>query len=88
MLGFASVYFSFSSTIAEKVAVLNDVYTVPESRGQGIAKQLIEHCHDYARANDAVRLQWLTAEDNQPAQKLYDSMDTGKSTWHFYTYNG
>lgn len=86
-VGFATVYFTFTSTIASKVAVLNDLYTSPDYRGKGIGKQLIEHCHRYAVQQGAARLQWVTAPDNEPAQKLYDSMNTGKSTWHFYTYN-
>ena len=87
IIGFATVYFSFTSTLAAKVAVLNDVYTQPSHRGQGIGRKLIEHCGVYAAKNGAARLQWVTAPDNVQAQKLYDSMNTGKSTWHFYTYN-
>lgn len=87
VVGFATVYFSFTSTITAKVAVLNDLYTLPNYRGKGIGRQLIEHCRGYAANNGAVRLQWVTAPDNEQAQKLYDSMNTSKSTWHFYTYN-
>jgi ribosomal protein S18 acetylase RimI-like enzyme len=84
--GFATVYFSFASTIAAKIAVLNDLYTSPDYRGKGIGRQLIEHCRKYAAENGASRLQWVTAPDNKRAQKLYDSLNTDKSTWHFYTY--
>lgn len=87
VVGFATVYFSFTSTIVAKVAVLNDLYTCPEFRGKGIGKQLIEHCRAYAAREGAARLQWVTAPDNEQAQKLYDSMATGKSSWYFYTYN-
>ena len=87
VVGFATVYFSFTSTIAAKVAVLNDLYTLPNCRGKGVGRQLIEHCRKYAAENGAARLQWVTAPDNEQAQKLYESLNTGKSTWHFYTYN-
>lgn len=87
IIAFATVYFSFTSTIASKVAVLNDLYTLPDYRNKGIARQLIEYCKSYAANNNAVRLQWVTAQDNEEAQKLYDSMDTKKSSWYFYTYN-
>ncbi len=86
-VGFATVYFSYTSTITSKVAVLNDLYTAPEARRNGVAKKLIEHCKEYAVNKGAARLQWVTAPDNQPAQKLYESLPTGKSTWHFYTLN-
>ena len=87
VIGFATIYFTFTSTIAAKVAVLNDLYTCPNHRGKGVARQLIEHSRQFAARNGAVRLQWVTAPSNETAQKLYDSMNTGKSTWHFYTYN-
>ena len=87
IVGFATVYYTFTSTIASKVALLNDLYVSPEYRGQGVARQLIEHCRTQAAKNNAVRLQWVTAPSNETAQKLYDSMDTSKSIWHFYTYN-
>jgi ribosomal protein S18 acetylase RimI-like enzyme len=87
VIGFATVYFSFTSTIAAKVAVLNDLYTLPSCRGKGVGRKLIEHCRSYAAENGAARLQWVTAPENEQAQKLYDSLQTGKSTWHFYTYN-
>ncbi|MCU7834228.1 MAG: hypothetical protein KZQ83_03155 [gamma proteobacterium symbiont of Taylorina sp.] len=44
-------------------------------------------CQFIYRNNGAARLQWVTAQDNEQAQKLYNSMNTSKSTWYFYTYN-
>lgn len=87
VIGFATVYFSFTSSIVAKVAVLNDLYTLPSSRGMGVGRQLIEHCRNYAAEQGAMRLQWVTAPENEQAQKLYDSLNTSKSTWRFYTYN-
>ena len=87
VVGFATIYFTYASSITAKVAVLNDLYTAPDYRGKGIGRQLIEHCRSYGVKNGASRLQWLTAPDNKPAQRLYDSMKTGKSAWLRYTYN-
>jgi len=86
--GFATVYFSFSSTLAAKVGVMNDLYTLPDYRGQGIGKALIEHCLEFAKQQDAVRLQWTTATDNQTAQRLYNSLNTAHKPWLIYTYHG
>jgi len=87
VVGFATVYFTYTSTIAEKVAVLNDLYTLSACRGKGVGRQLIEHCRAFAASKGAARLQWVTAPGNEQAQKLYDSLDTKKSEWKFYTYN-
>jgi len=84
MVAFATVYFSFSSTIAAKVAVMNDLYIDPDYRRQGIAKALILHCEQYGRSKGAARLQWVTAADNLPAQSLYLSLGAKQSSWEHY----
>ena len=87
VVGFATVYFSYASSITSKVAVLNDLFTVSNLRGQGVGRKLVEHCHQFASENNASRLQWVTAPDNEVAQKLYDSIGANKSNWKIYTYN-
>lgn len=87
VVGFATVFFSYSSTLAAKVAVLNDLFTVPQRRGNGVGRRLIEHCRAFAADQGAIRLQWLTAPQNETAMKLYDSLDAAKSSWNFYAYN-
>ncbi|MBV1915738.1 MAG: GNAT family N-acetyltransferase [Pseudomonadales bacterium] len=88
VLGFATVYFTHNSTLPARVGVLNDLFCVADSRGKGVGRQLVEHCRSYVMANGAARLQWVTAPDNEPANRLYQSMNTQKSSWYFYTYNG
>ena len=86
-VGFATVYFTFASSITSKVGVLNDLYVSPSKRGEGIGRELIEHCKVYAGKMGAARLQWLTAEDNEAAKILYNSIGAKKSLWYFYGYN-
>lgn len=85
-IGFATVYLTYTTTIASKVAVLNDLYTLSEARGNGVGRSLIEHCRHYAARHGAARLQWVTAPTNHQAQRLYDALNTKKSDWCFYTY--
>ena len=84
-VGFATVYFSFASTITAKVAVLNDLYVNINNRGNGVGRQLVEHCCLYAKENGTARLQWVTAKDNVKAQKFYDGLGFKKSAWEFYS---
>lgn len=86
VVAFATVYFTFTSTIAQKVGVMNDLYVVPDVRGKGVGKALINYCLDYVLSKGAFRLQWVTAMDNHVAQKLYDSLKTNKKPWLFYSY--
>jgi len=83
-IGFTTIYKGFSSSRAEIVAVLNDLYVSPSHRGNGHGKALINHAIGVAKSLGYSRLQWLTAQDNEVAQKLYDSLGANKSSWLFY----
>ncbi|TGN00053.1 GNAT family N-acetyltransferase [Leptospira dzoumogneensis] len=87
MAGFATVYFSYASSIISKVAIMNDLFTLDEFRKQGIGESLINHCAKYAKSQGAVRLQWVTAPSNLTAQALYKKVGAMQSTWEFFSYN-
>ncbi len=84
-IGFTTIYNGFSSTRAEAVAVLNDLYVRSSYRGHGYGKKLINHALAEAKRMGYKRLQWLTAQDNEAAQKLYDDLGVSKSAWFFYS---
>lgn len=83
-IGFATIYKGFSSTRAETVAVLNDLYVQPSHRGNGFGKELLNHALNEAKKMGFSRLQWLTSHNNERAQKLYNDLDASKSSWFFY----
>jgi len=63
---------------------LDDLYVDPDARGAGHATALIEHLADLARAaGPAGTLRWITAADNERAQRVYDRIAT-KTTWVTY----
>jgi GNAT superfamily N-acetyltransferase len=62
---------------------LDDLYVVPERRGGGIARALIEACDTTAHAAGGGTLRWITASDNTTAQGLYDKVAT-RTTWVTY----
>jgi GNAT superfamily N-acetyltransferase len=63
---------------------LDDLFVDPEVRGAGVATALIEHLAGLARADEpAGTLRWITAADNERAQRVYDRVAT-KTTWVTY----
>jgi ribosomal protein S18 acetylase RimI-like enzyme len=84
-LGFATLYFPFGSVSARMNCLMNDLYTIPEARGQGIGRALILHCLAYAREHGFGSIYWQTAQSNARAQRLYDSLPTTRSAWFTYT---
>src|SRR5919202_1827812 len=43
-LGFATVFWSWSTLDAQRIGVMNDLFVAPEARGEGVAESLIEAC--------------------------------------------
>lgn len=72
LLGLTHYLFHRHGWKIEQVCYLQDLYVVPEARGGGIARALIEAV--YARADDhgAPSVYWLTQEYNYAARMLYD----------------
>lgn len=70
--GFATVFWTWSTLPATRVATMNDLFVVPRARGGGVADALIDACASRARERGATALEWLTAHDNHRAQKVYD----------------
>ena len=84
-VGFATVYWSWSTTKAARLAVMNDLFVAPQARGTGAAEALIAACADAARAHGAVELEWSTAPDNLRAQAVYERVGGVRAAWIPYS---
>jgi GNAT superfamily N-acetyltransferase len=62
------------STSGPDVCYLQDLFTAPEARGQGIGRALIETVADWARGQGCSRVYWQTHETNATARRLYDDV--------------
>jgi GNAT superfamily N-acetyltransferase len=83
-IGFATVYWTWQTLNASRLAVMNDLFVASEARGTGAADALIEACADEAREHGATTLAWQTAKDNARAQKVYDRVGAERSEWVDY----
>jgi ribosomal protein S18 acetylase RimI-like enzyme len=84
-VGFATIYWSWATTIAARIGVMNDLFVAPSGRGSGAAEQLIHACVEECRQHDAAELTWQTAPDNERAQRVYDRVGAQRSQWVDYS---
>ena len=84
-VGFATVYWSWSTSSASRIGVMNDLYVSPEARGSGVAEALIGACLDQARGRGAAHLEWSTQPYNRRARAVYDRVGALASTWVEYS---
>ncbi len=83
-LGFATLYFPFSSVRACVDCLMNDLFTLPAARGQGIGRALVQHCHHYAQTHGYDGLHWITEKTNVPSQRFYAAIGAKYSEWYEY----
>jgi GNAT superfamily N-acetyltransferase len=74
LVGIVHYLFHRSTWTTGDYCYLQDLFTAPESRGQGAGRALIEAVYDRAKVAGASRVYWLTHETNATARTLYDTL--------------
>ncbi|HSK98302.1 MAG TPA: GNAT family N-acetyltransferase [Euzebyales bacterium] len=84
-LGFATVFWGWSTLSAARTATMNDLFLHPDARGSGLAEALIAECRIRSARHGAVSMGWQTAKDNLRAQRLYDRIGAKRAEWVDYS---
>jgi len=74
-VGFAQLYPSFSSVSMGPIIVLNDLFVLPSWRRSTVARSLIDATVRHAERVGAIRIHLSTQTTNEPALRLYQSLD-------------
>jgi len=64
-------------------AFLDDLFVMPEARGQGVADALINHIKAIAVEKGWSVVRWITADNNYRGRAVYDRLAT-KTNWVTY----
>jgi len=83
-VGFATLYWTWSTLRAARIAVMNDLFVTPAARGSGVAEQLVDACRERCRERGMARLEWRTAPDNERARRLYERLGAQRGDWIDY----
>jgi len=85
-VGFATVFWSWSTLSASRIGVMNDLFVAERARGSGVADALIDGCVERCRERgDVTSLQWQTAKDNLRAQAVYERLGGAREEWLDYS---
>jgi ribosomal protein S18 acetylase RimI-like enzyme len=85
-LGFTQLFPSFTSVGMQRLWILNDLYVIPEARGQRVGEKLIERALAHAKASGATGVVLETAHTNTSGQKLYERMGFMREDLEYRTY--
>ncbi len=76
LVGITHYLFHRSTWRTNDTCYLQDLFVMPDVRGQGIARKLIEAVYAASDAQGAGQVYWMTHETNATARKLYDTLAT------------
>jgi GNAT superfamily N-acetyltransferase len=71
-IGFTLLYPTFSTVSLSNIWLLNDLFVTEAARGNGVASELMDTAESAAKQAGATRVFLRTANDNHPAQALYE----------------
>jgi len=84
-IGFATVFWSWSTLRAGRIGVMNDLFVASGARGGGAAEGLIAACRERCAERGARVLSWQTARDNLRAQTVYERVGAVREEWLDYS---
>ncbi len=88
-IGFALFFYTFSTFLGKPTLYLEDLFVVPESRGFGVGKALLQKLAQIAIEHECGRMEWAVIDWNKPAIDFYHSLGAlPLSEWITYRLTG
>ena len=72
--GFAFFFYNYSTWRGQPGLYLEDLFVIPEMRGKGIGKALLQNIAEIAVREQCYGIRWMVLEWNEPAIKFYESL--------------
>lgn len=88
-VGFALFFHNFSTFLAQPGIYLEDLFVVPEQRGRGVGRALLESLARIAVDRGCGRLEWAVLDWNRDAIVFYERLGARpNSEWTVYRLSG
>lgn len=88
-VGFALFFHNFSTFLAQPGIYLEDLFVIPEHRGGGVGRALLERLAQVAVDRGCGRLEWAVLDWNQDAIGFYERLGAKpNSDWTVYRLAG
>ncbi len=87
--GFALFFHNFSTFLGRPGIYLEDLFVVPEERGSGVGRAMLEHLARLAVDRGCGRLEWAVLDWNRDAIAFYERLGARpNSDWTVYRLTG
>lgn len=85
LIGFATLFFTYSTMKAERVAIMNDLFIIEALREGEAETKLFARCQQYTQEHGCAYMSWITAVTNERAQQLFDRLGAKRGNWVNYS---
>ncbi|OCT11391.1 GCN5 family acetyltransferase [Paenibacillus pectinilyticus] len=85
LIGFATLYFAWSTMRADPITIMNDLFLLAPFRGTAVEEALFRHCQNYTKEHGYAYMSWITGRDNVRAQAFFDQMGATRTDWVNYS---
>ncbi len=73
-IGFTVFFHNFSTFVGRRGLYVEELYIVPEKRGQGYGTAVLHHLANIAVERNCGRMEWICLDWNKPALSVYRSI--------------
>ena len=88
-VGFALFFQNFSTFEGRPGIYLEDLFILPEHRGQGLGKKALKRLASIARDRNCARFEWVCLDWNTPSIKFYEGQGAkAKKEWIIFRMDG
>lgn len=71
-VGYAILFYTYSSFLALPTLYLEDIFILEEYRKKGVGQEMFDFCKKLAKKKDCGRMEWAVLDWNTPAIKFYE----------------
>jgi len=84
-VGYAIYFYTYSTFLARPTLYLEDIFVLPEQRGQGAGIGLFRACVNEAVATGCGRMEWQVLTWNTPTIEFYERLGARRmDAWYSY----
>ena len=84
-VGYLLLFETYSTFLARPTLYIEDIFVLPEARGQGAGSALFHHAQKLAEERGCGRMEWCCLDWNTAAQAFYERAGARRlSEWFYY----
>ncbi len=74
VVGYAAYFFAYSTFLARPTLYVEDIFVLPERRGNGIGRAIMRELAREATRRGCGRMEWTVLDWNKPAMAFYETL--------------